>query len=95
MPRNYDNVKIAKLRRSKKRAKLVEWETRVLSRGIKYVPVEVSAAVSRPKQREKASRLPRAENDHTLREAAPQAMDVDETFWVEEPVIPTSEKRVR
>jgi hypothetical protein len=95
MPRNHDTVKAVKMCRSKTKAKVIEWDTRVHSRGIRNVPVEVSAAASQPKPRKKAGRLPRAENDHTLCETAPQPMDVDETFWVNEPDMPASEKRVR
>ena len=44
----------------------------------------------------KAGRRPREKRNNPLQgEAAPQPMDVDETFRVEEPVMPASEKRVR
>jgi len=60
------------------------------------VPVEVTAPVSPPRLREMSRRQPREEHNVTLQgEAAPQFMDVDETFWVEESVIPIGEKRVR
>jgi hypothetical protein len=96
MPRNYETVKVADLRRSKKRAKLIEWEARETYRGIKDVPVVVSFGASQPKPRKEASRLPRGEkNDPLQGEVAPQSMDIDGTFWAEEPVMPTSEKRVR
>jgi hypothetical protein len=51
-----------------------------------------------PELRKEACRERVAENNNMLQgETAPQSMDVDETFWVEdlEPVMPTSEKRVR
>jgi hypothetical protein len=48
------------------------------------------------KPRKKASRRPRAERNYTLRHATPpQPMDVDETFFAEEPAMPTSVKDVR
>jgi hypothetical protein len=96
MPRYFQTVKAVDVRRSKSRAKVIEWEPRVYSRGIRDVPVVVSDAPSRPKRRKNVGRLPRAENRDALQsETAPQPMDVDETFWVEELVTPTSEKRVR
>ena len=96
MPRNRDTVKAANFRRTKLKAKVIEWETREHSRGIRDVPVEVTDMTSRPKLRKKASIWTRIENSAALQgETAPQPMDVDETLWVEDPVIPTSEKRVR
>jgi hypothetical protein len=96
MPKKCDTVKAANLRRTKSKAKVIEWESREYSRGIRDVPVEVVDLKSRPKPRKKASRRPRAEKNAALRgETAPQPMDVDETFWVEEPVMPTSKKKVR
>jgi len=51
---------------------------------------------SQPKPRKRAGRRPRAENNDTLQgENALQSMDIDETFWAEEPVMPASEKKVR
>jgi hypothetical protein len=88
------------LRRVKK-AKLVELVPQENYRGTRYVPVEVSDMASPPKPRKRASRQPRAERNDTLQhetpqhETPPQPMDIDETFWTEEPVMPTSEKKVR
>jgi hypothetical protein len=96
MPQKRDILKAMNLRHTKSKAKLIEWETRVYSRGTRDVPVEVSTAASQQKPTKKAGRGPRAErNDPLQGEAAPQPMDVDETFWVEEPVVPASEKGVR
>jgi hypothetical protein len=100
MPRNCDTVNAANLRRTKSKAKVIEWVPRKHSRGIRDVPVEAIATTStgQPKQRKKGSRRPRAENNAALEgETAPQPMDIDETFWVEEPepVMPTSKNKVR
>jgi len=96
MPKSRNIVKAADVLRRKSKAKAIEWEPRVYSRGIRDVPVEVISTAHQPRSREKGTRRPSAENDNTLQgEAAPHPMDVDETFWVEEPVMPTSEKRVR
>lgn len=96
MPRKFGTVKAANLRWAKSKAKVIEWKPQAHSRGVRDVPVEVSAAASRPMPREKVSRQPRAERANGLpNETAPQLMDVDETFWMEEPVLPTGRKRVR
>ena len=96
MLRNHDTVKAANFRWSKSKAKVIEWETQEHSWGIRDVPVEVTDMMSWPKLRKKASTRTRIENSTALQgETAPQPMDVDKTLWVEDPVIPTSEKRVR
>jgi hypothetical protein len=96
MLRKSDTVKTANRRKARSKAKVIEWEAREHSRGTRDVPVEVSTAASQQKPTKKAGRGPRAErNDPLQGEAAPQPMDVDETFWVEEPVVPASEKGVR
>jgi hypothetical protein len=62
------------------------------SQGIRDVSIEVSGL----KPRKKAFRWSRVEeNDMLQGETARQSMDIDETFWAEEPVMPTHEKRVR
>jgi hypothetical protein len=95
MPRNSVTIKASTHRQAKSRSKVIEWKSRELSRGIKDVPVEVSAMASKPKPRKNAGRWPRAEtNDPLQGETASQSMEVDETFWVEEPVMRTREKRV-
>jgi hypothetical protein len=97
MPRKkIDSVKAATLRERKSKGKIVEWEARVYSRGIRDVPVDIGPMASPLKPRKKALKRPTAENDDALQgETAPQPMDIDEAFWVEEPDMPTREKRVR
>ena len=73
---------------------MIEWETRVYSRGIRDVPVEVSGMESQPKPREKAGKRPRAENNDTLQGKTAAPMDISKEFWVEEPM-PASKRRVR
>ena len=95
MPRKHSTVKATSLQRNLK-PKVLKWETKVLSRGIKYVPVEVRDTASQPRPRKRASKRKDVENDDMLQsETAPKPMDVDEIFWVEELVMPTSGKRVR
>ena len=96
MPRNRDALKTANVLWGKSKAKVVEWKPQNYSQGIRYIPVEVSAATSQMRTRESASERPRAEtNDIPQGETASQPMDVDETFWADDPVIPNSERRVR
>jgi hypothetical protein len=96
MPKSRNTVKAADVLRRKSKAKAVEWEPRVYSRGIRDVPVEVISTAHQPTSRKKGTRQPSAENDNMLQgETAPDPMDVDETFWEDGPVIPTREMRVR
>jgi hypothetical protein len=96
MPKTRNTVKAADVLRRKSKAKAIEWEPRMYSRGIRDVPVEVISTAHQSRLKKKGTRQPSAENDNMLQgEAAPHPMDVDETFWAEEPVVPTSEKRVR
>ncbi len=92
MPRNFDTVKPLNLHRAKSKVKVIEWEMRVHSWGIRDVPVEVSATASQPKRRKRASRQPRSENNDMLQgEIAPQPMDIDEAFCiVRQPEFPSS-----
>jgi hypothetical protein len=100
MPSKRDTIKARDLQ-TKARVRVVEWETRMYSRQMRDVPVEVSdsdgesppKAKKRPKR---AARRSRAESSNALQGGTnPQPMEVDETFWAEEPVMPTSEKKVR
>lgn len=97
MPRNNRHtVKAADIHRAKSKVKVIEWESRVHSRGIRDVPVEVRSMESQPKKKKNAARRLRAENNDAHQgETAPQPMDVDEAFWPEEPAIPIGEKKVR
>ena len=76
--------------------KVLKWEKRKYSQGSRYVPVEVHATASQPGPRKRAGRPQEVENNDTLQgETAPHPMDIDKTFWVEEPVVPTSGKMVQ
>jgi len=78
---NCDTVKAVSLNQKTKTAKVIEWEPWKRSQGIRDVPVEVTAPASPPRLRETSRRQPREEHNVTLQgEAAPQFMDVDETF---------------
>jgi hypothetical protein len=95
MPRSRDTVKAANILWGKSKAKVVEWEPQNYSRGIRYIPVEVSAATSQSRARESTSGRPKAEtNDMLQGETASQPMDIDEAFWADDLAIPNSERRV-
>jgi hypothetical protein len=78
---SHDTVKAANILRGKSKAKVVEWEPQNYSRGIRYIPVEVSAATSQSRARESTSGQLKAEtNDMLQGETASQPMDIDEAF---------------
>jgi len=96
MPCKSSAVKAAKLLQGKLGAKVIKWEPWQHSRGIKDVPVEVTATVSQLKPRKMACRQPRMQKNNILQgETAPQPMDISKTFWVEEPAMSTSKKSIR
>ena len=96
MPQNYDTVKVGNSRQKKYKANVIEWDTWEYYRGVKDIPVKIIDMASQTKPRKKVDSWPRAEGSAALQsETAPQSMDIDDAFWVEEPAMPTSEKRVR
>src|ERR1700679_726705 len=76
---------------SQKRPQVVEWEKRTSSRGTRYVPVDATASKRRRAPSQAASQI---KNVETLHETAPLSMDVDDTPWIEEPIMPEKKKRV-
>ena len=95
MLRKSSTIMAADLHQRKSKAKVIDWVPRQYSWGVRDVPVEVGATASQLRPRKRAIRWPRAQNNDTLQgETAPQPMDIDETFWAEEPVMPTNQKRV-
>jgi len=96
MPRNHNTVKAAKPGKAKLKSRVIEWEERSYSRGVRDIPVDVTSMARQRKPRKATKRQPRADNDDTFQgETAPQPMDIDETFWAEEPGISAGEKKVR
>ena len=77
---------------TQKRPKVVEWENRTNSRGTRYIPVDVTAPKRRRTARQDAGQI--KESEEILHEAAPPSMDVEDTPWVEEPIMPEKKKRV-
>ncbi len=89
-PRGIKAAKVTKRRGSQ--AKVIEWVTKEYSRGPRNIPVEIST----PK-RKKARRYSNGGEENSKSAAAshedlPPSMDVDETFWTEEPVIEEEKK---
>ncbi len=90
-PRGIKAAKLIKRRGSQ--AKFVDWVTKQYSRGSRDIEVEVS-----PPKRKKTQRYSNGEEDNSKMVTASHedplpSVDIDETFWTEEPVI-EEEKRV-
>jgi hypothetical protein len=87
-------IKTSKVLQRKSKAKVIEWVTEKRSRGTRNIPVEVSTSRNLPMPRRDAGRMEIDNHEAIFHETDPASMDVDETFWIEEPVIP-EQKRVR
>jgi hypothetical protein len=86
-------MKGSKVSKRKSKPKVIEWVTRTHSRGTRDIAVEVTQATTSkgktPKQNDRG-----IENSEVIQhEATLPSMDVDETFWTEEPVT-DEQKRV-
>jgi hypothetical protein len=86
-------IKASKVIQRKSKAKIIDWVTREGSRGTRNIPVEVSTSKNLPMPRRGAGRREIENHEEISHETDPPSMDVDETFWIEEPVIP-EQKRV-
>ncbi len=80
-------IKAAKLAKRRGQAKVVEWVTKEYSRGSRDIQVEVT-----PPKKKKAQRYSNGEKDNSKTASASHedplpSMNVDETFWIGEPVI--------
>jgi hypothetical protein len=80
---NNDSIKASKIIERKTKAKVVDWVPRKCSRGVRDIPIDVTALTSRPKSRQATDGI--ENNSATLREAAFPPVDVNESFWTEEP----------
>lgn len=81
-------IKASKVFQRKSKAKVIEWVTREHSRGTRYIPVDVSTSTSQQTQGRDAAGMEIDKHEALLHEADPPSMDVDETPWMQEPVIP-------
>lgn len=77
-------IKASKIYKRRSKPKIIDWVTRENSRGTRDIAVEVSTSEWR-KTKKKASR---GIENHNLasHQATLPSMDIDETFWTEEPV---------
>jgi hypothetical protein len=83
-------IKGSKVLKRKSKPKVIEWVTRAHSRGTRDIAVEVSTSKGNtPKENTGGIENREAIPD----EATLPSMDVDETFWTEEPVT-DEQKRV-
>lgn len=87
-------IKASKLFQKKSKAKLVEWKARERSRGMRYVPVEVSTSKNQQIPGRNAVRMEIDNHEAMLHEADPPSMDVDKSFWIGGPNVP-EQRRVR
>ena len=87
------SIKTSKVFQRKSKAKVIDWVPRELSRGTRYVPVDVTPSTSRQTQGGDTAGMDIDNHEAALHELNPPSMDVDETFWTEEPVVP-EERRV-
>jgi hypothetical protein len=87
-------MKASKVFERKSKVKVVEWVLRKGARGKRYVPVDVSASTSQQTQGRDAAGMEIDNHEEILHDADPSSMDVcaDETFRVEESVIPEQRK---
>jgi len=86
-------IKASKAFQRKSKAKIIDWVSRKGSRGTRHIPVEVSTSTNLLMPRRDAGGSDMDNHKENLHETDPPSMDVDETFWIEEPVIP-EQKRV-
>jgi hypothetical protein len=85
-------IKASKIIQRKSKATVVEWETRKQAQGIRHIPVEVNTSTPWQTSRKDAVRMEMDNLEETLHEMGPP-MDIDETSWIDEPVI-SEQKRV-
>jgi hypothetical protein len=79
-------IKASKISKTRSKAKFFEWETREHSRGITDIAVEVSTSKGKRTPRQIAGGVEDTA-EAILHETTLPSMDVDETFWIEEPVM--------
>jgi hypothetical protein len=81
-------IKASKILQRKSKAKAMEWVAQEHSWGTKYIPVEVNH--SKTQQASVRDTMEMEVDDHQagLEETSLPSMDVDKTFWIEEPDAP-------
>jgi hypothetical protein len=79
-------IKSSKVLKSKSKAKAIDWVTREYSRGTRDIAVEVSTSKGKRTPRQITGGIENGEPEAILNETILPSMDLDETFWTEEPV---------
>jgi hypothetical protein len=79
-------IKASKVLKNRSKAKAMEWVIREHSRGTRDIAVEASTSKGKRTPRQITGEVENAEAV-VLHETAPPSMDIDETFWTEEPVM--------
>ena len=77
-----------------RKPKMVMWKAQETSQGIKYFPVEKTASTSQLKSSHAGKMDNREAALHESDKTSPPSMDVDETFYMEQPAPPAKKKRV-
>jgi hypothetical protein len=87
-------AKFSEQQQKRSKIRVIDWEIKKTSRGIKYIPVDVTATTSRRTTRKDAQKMndDKAALHEAAKEAAPLSMDVDENIWMEEPVSPRKKR---
>ncbi|KAH9048382.1 hypothetical protein EDB84DRAFT_1434385 [Lactarius hengduanensis] len=95
LPMAPKGIKASKVFQRKSKAKIIDWVSRKGSRGTRNIPVEVSTSTNLPIPRKDAGGREIDNHEAILHETDPPSMDVDKTFWIEEPVIPEPKRSQR
>ena len=88
LPMTSKSIKASKVFQKRSKAKVIEWVPWKHSQGTWYTPVEVSTSSSQQTPRQDTVIMETDNNEDILHENNPPSMDVNETFWIDEPVIP-------
>jgi hypothetical protein len=78
-------IKASQLLKNRSKPKTIEWVTRKYSRGTRDIPVEVSTSKGKRTRRKTTEGIENCEA--ILQETTLPSMDIDETFWTEDPVV--------
>jgi hypothetical protein len=78
-------IKASKILQRKSKAKVIEWVAWERSWGTRYTLVEVKTSKNQQTTARDAAEMEVDDYQAELHEASLPSMDVDETFWIEEP----------
>jgi hypothetical protein len=81
-------IKASRLFQRKSKAKAVELVPRVRSRRATHIQVEVGTSNTQQAQGRDIASMELDSHDSVLHKAGPEPMEIDESFWIEEPDVP-------